>query len=510
MKRALVSVSDKTNLVEFVSGLVGLGYEIISTGGTKKALEAAGISTIGISDVTGFPEIMDGRVKTLHPNVHGALLCVRDNPEHVKQISDLGIQYIDLVCVNLYPFKETVLKPGVSHEEIIENIDIGGPSMLRSASKNYRYIPVICDPSDYDTVLSELREHGETSLDTREKLAAKVFRHTASYDTMIASYLTEKSGEKYPEKFTLTFDKVQDLRYGENPHQSAAFYKGMNPQYSLANAKQLHGKELSYNNIQDGNAAIEILKDFEGQPAVVGVKHMNPCGVGIGDTIEEAWDKAYEADPVSIFGGIVAFNEPINNAIAEKLSKIFLEIIIAPAYVEDAFEILSKKKNIRLLELDTTLNVNAKYKVTNVNDGLLVQDIDDHQITEEDLRCVTNRKPTEEEIKQLLFAWKVVKHVKSNAIVLVKDNMTIGVGAGQMNRVGAAKIAIEQAQEKAKGSVMSSDAFFPMPDTVEEAVKAGVTAIIQPGGSIKDQLSIDVCNEHGIAMVFTGVRHFKH
>lgn len=510
MKRALVSVSDKTNLVEFVSGLVELGYEIISTGGTKKALEAAGISTIGISDVTGFPEIMDGRVKTLHPNVHGALLCVRDNPEHVKQINELDIQYIDLVCVNLYPFKETVLKPGVSHEEIIENIDIGGPSMLRSASKNYRYIPVICDPNDYDTVLNELRGHGETSLETREKLAAKVFRHTASYDTMIASYLTEKTGEKYPEKFTLTFDKVQDLRYGENPHQSAAFYKGMNPQYSLANAKQLHGKELSYNNIQDGNAAIEILKDFEGQPAVVGVKHMNPCGVGIGNTIEEAWDKAYEADPVSIFGGIVAFNEPINNAIAEKLSKIFLEIIIAPAYVEDAFEILSKKKNIRLLQLDTTLSVNAKYKVTNVNDGLLVQDIDDHQITEEDLRCVTNRKPTEEEIKQLLFAWKVVKHVKSNAIVLVKDNMTIGVGAGQMNRVGAAKIAIEQAQEKAKGSVMGSDAFFPMPDTVEEAVKAGVTAIIQPGGSIKDQLSIDVCNEHGIAMVFTGVRHFKH
>lgn len=510
MKRALVSVSDKTNLVEFVSGLVELGYEIISTGGTKKALEEAGISTIGISDVTGFPEIMDGRVKTLHPNVHGALLCVRDNPEHVKQINELGIQYIDLVCVNLYPFKETVLKPGVSHEEIIENIDIGGPSMLRSASKNYRYIPVICDPNDYDTVLNELREHGETSLETREKLAAKVFRHTASYDTMIASYLTEKTGEKYPEKFTLTFDKVQDLRYGENPHQNAAFYKGMNPQYSLANAKQLHGKELSYNNIQDGNAAIEILKDFEGQPAVVGVKHMNPCGVGIGNTIEEAWDKAYEADPVSIFGGIVAFNEPINNAIAEKLSKIFLEIIIAPAYVEDAFEILSKKKNIRLLQLDTTLSVNAKYKVTNVNDGLLVQDIDDHQITEEDLRCVTNRKPTEEEIKQLLFAWKVVKHVKSNAIVLVKDNMTIGVGAGQMNRVGAAKIAIEQAQEKAKGSVMGSDAFFPMPDTVEEAVKAGVTAIIQPGGSIKDQLSIDVCNEHGIAMVFTGVRHFKH
>ena len=435
---------------------------------------------------------------------------MRDNPDHVRQIEELGIQYIDLVCVNLYPFKETVQKPGVSHEEIIENIDIGGPSMLRSASKNYKFIPVLCDPSDYDAVVKELRENGETSLTTREYLAAKVFRHTASYDTMIASYLTERTGEKYPEKFTITFDKVQELRYGENPHQSAAFYKGMNPQYSLANAKQLHGKELSYNNIQDGNAAIEILKDFEGQPAVVGLKHMNPCGVGIGKTIEEAWDKAYEADPVSIFGGIVAFNEPIHASVAEKLSKIFLEIIIAPAFDEDAFEILSKKKNIRLMQLDTSLEVNAKYKVTNVNDGLLVQDIDDHKITAEDLRCVTNRKPTEEELEQLLFAWKVVKHVKSNAIVLVKDNMTIGVGAGQMNRVGAAKIAIEQAGEKAKGSIMSSDAFFPMPDTVEEAVKAGVTAIIQPGGSIKDQLSIDVCNEHGIAMVYTGVRHFKH
>ena len=510
MKRALVSVSDKTNLVPFVSSLVELGYEIISTGGTKKALEAAGIKTIGISEVTDFPEIMDGRVKTLHPKVHGALLCVRDNPDHVRQIEELGIQYIDLVCVNLYPFKETVQKPGVSHEEIIENIDIGGPSMLRSASKNYKFIPVLCDPSDYDAIVKELRENGETYLTTREYLAAKVFRHTASYDTMIASYLTERTGEKYPEKFTITFDKVQELRYGENPHQSAAFYKGMNPQYSLANAKQLHGKELSYNNIQDGNAAIEILKDFEGQPAVVGLKHMNPCGVGIGKTIEEAWDKAYEADPVSIFGGIVAFNEPIHASVAEKLSKIFLEIIIAPAFDEDAFEILSKKKNIRLMQLDTSLEVNAKYKVTNVNDGLLVQDIDDHKITAEDLRCVTNRKPTEEELEQLLFAWKGVKHVKSNAIVLVKDNMTIGVGAGQMNRVGAAKIAIEQAGEKAKGSIMSSDAFFPMPDTVEEAVKAGVTAIIQPGGSIKDQLSIDVCNEHGIAMVYTGVRHFKH
>lgn len=510
MKRALVSVSDKSGLVDFVQGLHDLGYEIISTGGTKKTLDAAGIPTISISEVTGFPEIMDGRVKTLHPKVHGALLGVRSNESHMAQLKELGIELIDLVVVNLYPFKETVQKPGVTHEEVIENIDIGGPSMLRSAAKNYQSIPVICDPNDYDAVLKELRENGETCLVTREFLAAKVFRHTARYDAMIAEYLTARTGEKYPESFTITYDKVQDLRYGENPHQSAAFYKNMHPQYSLANATQLHGKELSYNNIQDGNAAIEILKDFEGQPAAVGVKHMNPCGVGIGETIEAAWDKAYEADPVSIFGGIVALNAPVSVALAEKLSKIFLEIIIAPAFEPEAFEILSKKKNIRLMTLDTTLEPSAKYKVTNVMDGLLVQDMDTKQITAVDLRCVTNRKPTEEEIEQLLFAWKVVKHVKSNAIVLVKDNMTIGVGAGQMNRVGAAKIAIEEAGEKAKGSVMASDAFFPMPDTVEEAVKAGVTAIIQPGGSIKDQLSIDVCNEYGIAMVYTGIRHFKH
>lgn len=510
MKRALVSVSNKTNLVPFVAGLAELGYEIISTGGTKKALDEAGIPTIGISEVTGFPEIMDGRVKTLHPKVHGALLCVRDNPSHVQQLKELHIDYIDLVCVNLYPFKETVLKEGVTHEEIIENIDIGGPSMLRSASKNYRYIPVICDPEDYECVLAELKENGETSLATRERLAAKVFRHTARYDAMIADYLSKRTDEKFPESITLTFDKVQDLRYGENPHQQAAFYRNMNPQYSLANAKQLHGKELSYNNIQDGNAAIEILKDFEGQCAVVGLKHMNPCGVGIGKTIEEAWDKAYAADPVSIFGGIVAMNEQVNKNVAEKLANIFLEIIIAPSFSEEAFAILSKKKNIRLMELDVTLQPSAKMKITNVNDGLLVQDIDDHQLDVKELKCVTKRAPSEQELEQLLFAWKVVKHVKSNAIVLVRDNMTIGVGAGQMNRVGAAKIAIEQAQDKANGSVMGSDAFFPMSDTVEAAAKAGVTAIIQPGGSIKDQLSIDECDKHNIAMVFTGVRHFKH
>lgn len=510
MKRALISVSDKTGLVDFAKGLVDAGYEIISTGGTRKALADAGVATISISDVTGFPEIMDGRVKTLHPNVHGALLCVRDNPEHVAQIKELGIEYIDLVCVNLYPFKETVQKEGVTHEEIIENIDIGGPSMLRSASKNYRYIPVICDPNDYEKVLGEIKEHGETTLETREHLAAKVFRHTARYDAMIADYLTKKCNEQFPESMTITFDKVQDLRYGENPHQKAAFYKGMRPQYSLANAKQLHGKELSYNNIQDGNAAIEVLKDFEGSKAAVGLKHMNPCGVGLGKTINEAWDKAYDADPISIFGGIVALNDVVDEELATKLSKIFLEIIIAPGFEDKALEILTQKKNIRLLQLDTTLQPNNTLKYTNVNDGLLVQEIDAHQLKVEDLTYPTDRKPTAEELEQLLFGWNIVKHVKSNAIVLVKDNQTIGVGAGQMNRVGAAKIAIEQAGEKAKGSVMASDAFFPMPDTVEAAVAAGVTAIIQPGGSIKDNLSIEECNKHNIAMVFTGVRHFKH
>lgn len=509
MKRALISVSDKTGLVDFAKELIKLDYEIISTGGTKKALEAAGIATISISEITHFPEIMDGRVKTLHPNVHGALLCVRDNPDHVRQLKELNIDYIDMVVVNLYPFKETIMKKGVSHEEIIENIDIGGPSMLRSASKNYASIPVIVDPKDYGQIIKEIKENGETCPITREFLAAKVFRHTAAYDAIIAQYLTNRTQEKFPENYTITYELVQELRYGENPHQQAAFYKTYNPGYSIANAKQLHGKELSYNNIQDANACIEVLKDFD-DPCAVGMKHMNPCGVGIGKDIDEAWDKAYEADSTSIFGGIVSFNREIGAVTAQKLSQIFLEIIIAPSYTEEAFAILSKKKNIRLLQLDTTLEANNKLKVTNVNDGLLVQDADLDEINVADFTYPTNRKPSEAEMQQLLMAWKVVKHVKSNAIVLVKDNMTIGVGAGQMNRVGAAKIAIEQANEKAKGSVMGSDAFFPMPDTVEACAAAGITAIIQPGGSIKDQLSIDVCNEHDIAMVFTGKRHFKH
>ena len=511
MKRALISVSDKTGIVEFAKELSSLGYEIISTGGTKKSLDEAGIKTIGISDVTKFPEMMDGRVKTLHPNVHGGLLCVRDNPQHMKDLVDNHIELIDMVVVNLYPFKET-LKKGGTHEELIENIDIGGPSMLRSAAKNHKFVTVCVDPADYQRVLDEVRANGDTTLEFRCELAAKVFRTTAAYDALIANYLTSKLGIEYPEKLTLTYEKVQDLRYGENPHQTAAFYATPMTGYSLASAKQLHGKELSYNNIQDANGAIEILREFlnSGKKAVVAVKHTNPCGVGIGDTLKEAWDRAYSADPISIFGGIVATNEVIDIEVAKELHKLFLEIVIAPGFTDEALEILMAKKNIRLMTLDIDQEIYNKKKVVGVNDGILLQDVDFGEVKPEDLVCVTETKPTEEDIQELLFGWKVVKNVKSNAIVVSKNNQTLGVGAGQMNRVGAAKIALEQAGEKSRGAYLSSDAFFPMPDTVQLAIEYGIKAIIQPGGSIKDQLSIDVCNANGIAMVFTKMRHFKH
>ena len=511
MKRALISVSDKTGIVEFAKELSSLGYEIISTGGTKKSLDEAGIKTIGISDVTKFPEMMDGRVKTLHPNVHGGLLCVRDNPQHMKDLVDNHIELIDMVVVNLYPFKET-LKKGGTHEELIENIDIGGPSMLRSAAKNHKFVTVCVDPADYQRVLDEVRANGDTTLEFRCELAAKVFRTTAAYDALIANYLTSKLGIEYPEKLTLTYEKVQDLRYGENPHQTAAFYATPMTGYSLASAKQLHGKELSYNNIQDANGAIEILREFlnSGKKAVVAVKHTNPCGVGIGDTLKEAWDRAYSADPISIFGGIVATNEVIDIEVAKELHKLFLEIVIAPGFTDEALEILMAKKNIRLMTLDINQEIYNKKKVVGVNDGILLQDVDFGEVKPEDLVCVTETKPTEEDIQELLFGWKVVKNVKSNAIVVSKNNQTLGVGAGQMNRVGAAKIALEQAGEKSRGAYLSSDAFFPMPDTVQLAIEYGIKAIIQPGGSIKDQLSIDECNKHGIAMVFTKMRHFKH
>lgn len=508
-KQALISVSDKTGITEFAKGLVYLGFDIISTGGTLKAIKEAGIPVKAVDEVTGFPEIMDGRVKTLHPNVHGGLLAKRDNPEHMKALEENGIETIDLVAVNLYPFKETLAKPDVSEAEIIENIDIGGPTMLRSAAKNFADVLVVVDPKDYSQVLDSLKT-GEVDFTVRKKLAAKVFRHTAHYDAMIARYFTETTGETFPENYTVTYEKVQELRYGENPHQKAAFYK--TPQaspFSLASAKQLHGKELSYNNIQDANAALEIVQEYA-EPAAVAIKHMNPCGIGTADSLAEAFQRAYDADPVSIFGGIVALNREVDKTTAEILNGIFLEIVIAPSFTKEALEVLTKKKNIRLLELAMDKTEAPFHKLTTVKGGVLIQDSDKAELNDEDLTVVTKRKPTEEELQDLRFAWKAVKHVKSNAIVLAKNGQTIGVGAGQMNRVGSANIAIEQAGDKAKNAAMASDAFFPMPDTVEAAAAAGITAIIQPGGSKRDQESIDACDAHGIAMVFTGLRHFKH
>ncbi|SFT19363.1 bifunctional phosphoribosylaminoimidazolecarboxamide formyltransferase/IMP cyclohydrolase [Paenibacillus sp. BC26] len=513
IRRALISVSDKTGIVEFSRALAGLGVQIISTGGTASLLEKEGVPVIGISDVTGFPEILDGRVKTLHPAVHSGLLAVRDDEEHQKAMQELGLDYIDLVVVNLYPFAATIAKPDVSYEDAIENIDIGGPTMLRSAAKNHAFVTVVVDAADYQTVLEEVKAQGDTTLETRKSLAAKVFRHTGAYDALISDYLSKLQGNPLPESYTVTYEKVQDLRYGENPHQKAAFYrKPLASAGNITTAEQLHGKELSYNNINDANAALAIVKEFN-EPAVVAVKHMNPCGVGIGSDIHEAYQKAYAADPTSIFGGIVAANRTIGVETAKLLSEIFLEIVIAPDFTPEALEVLTKKKNIRLMklgEIQAASERKPEWLVTSVDGGMLVQESDVHSLTEADIQVVTNRKPTEEELKQLLFGWKVVKHVKSNAILLASDDMTVGVGAGQMNRVGAARIAIEQAGDKAQGAVLASDAFFPMGDTLELAAKAGITAVIQPGGSIKDEESIAVANAHNIAMVLTGVRHFKH
>lgn len=510
IKRALISVSDKKGLIPFAKELAAVGVEIISTGGTKRELEEAGLDVTSVSDVTGFPEILDGRVKTLHPYIHGGLLAIRDNEEHVRQLQTHGIQPIDLVVVNLYPFQETIAKADVSFEEAIENIDIGGPSMLRAAAKNHHDVTVVVDPADYDKVLEEIKTSGDIQSETRRELAAKVFRHTAAYDALIAAYLTEQTGEKFPERLTLTYEKKQSLRYGENPHQQAAFYKEpLGSENSIAQANQLHGKELSYNNINDANAALRIINEFSG-PATVAVKHMNPCGIGVGETLLEAYERAYEADPVSIFGGIVAVNRKIDIDVARKLKEIFLEIIIAPSFSQEALDLLTKKKNLRLLTVDTSSEVKPEHQLTAVRGGVLIQEEDRYGLEDANLSVPTKREPTDEEWKALKLAWKTVKHVKSNAIVLANDKQTVGVGAGQMNRVGAAEIAIEQAGERIHGAAMASDAFFPMDDTVEAAGKAGITAIIQPGGSIRDEDSIKKADEYGIAMVFTGVRHFKH
>lgn len=509
MTRALISVSDKTGIVELARALVENGIEILSTGGTKRRLDEAGIEMIGIEEVTGFPEMMDGRVKTLHPLIHGGLLGRRELNTHVKEMQDHGIHPINYVIVNLYPFKETINKTDTTLEEAIENIDIGGPSMLRSAAKNYQSVTVVVDISDYETVKKEIKQLGEPCAETRERLAAKAFRHTASYDALIAEYLTDSVGEKEPEKLTMTYDRKQHLRYGENSHQEAVFYEEpLASSYSIAQTKQLHGKKLSYNNIKDADAAIRIVRDFT-VPVAVALKHMNPCGVGIGENVEVAFDRAYAADSLSIFGGIVAVNREVTKDLAEKLHRIFLEIVIAPSFSREAVGLLTKKKNIRLLELDFAEAYKGGKEVVSVLGGALIQSQD---MGEDVLKwkVVTETVPTDAQWKALAFNWKVVKHVKSNAIVVGNDKQTLGIGAGQMNRIGAVKLATEAAGKEAKGAVLASDAFFPMDDSVEYAAEQGIKAIIQPGGSIKDQESIDKANEYGIAMVMTGTRHFRH
>lgn len=535
-KRALVSVSDKAGVADFCRGLVANGFEIISTGGTAKVLKDAGLKVIGISDITGFPECLDGRVKTLHPNVHAGLLAMRSNPEHMAQLEKLNINTIDIVCVNLYPFKAT-LEKGADFAECVENIDIGGPTMIRAAAKNYQDVAVIVDPKDYSKVLEELANGGVT-LETKKYLQYKVFAHTAVYDSLISNYLASQLGIEYPDSVTFAYEKSQDLRYGENPQQSAVFYKEeFSRKGSLTAAKQLWGKELSYNNINDANGALELLKEFGGTPAVVACKHANPCGVGTGKDVYEAYMRAYNSDPVSVFGGILAINGEVDEATAYEINKIFIEIVMAPSYSEKALEILEQKKNIRLLQIDDICarrDSSAK-DMKKVYGGLLVQQYDETLFKNEDIGLftrkaeveeittpsgnkrksygvgvVTDRLPTPEEIEALTFAWKVVKHTKSNAIVIGKAGRTTGIGMGQTNRIWAAQQAIEHAGEEAKGSVMASDAFFPFPDCVEECVKAGITAIVNPGGSIRDELSVEACNAAGIAMVFVGDRHFKH
>ena len=515
--KAMISVSDKTGVVEFARELVALGWEILSTSGTMKLLREAGLPVTSVSDVTGFPEICDGRVKTLHPKIHGALLARRDIPEHMKALKDNAIETIDLVCVNLYPFRETIAKPDVTMEDAVEHIDIGGPSMLRSAAKNWESVTVVCNPSDYSTIISEIKATGNTTRETRLALSAKAYTHTAEYDMAIATYMRAQAGLN--EKLFLEYDLKQSLRYGENPHQQAKFYSSAEVEpFSLATAEQLGGKELSYNNIQDANATLNIAREFD-EPFCVGVKHMNPCGSAVGKTIAEAWRKAYEADKTSIFGGIVAANREIDLETAQMLKPIFLEIVMAPSFAPDALELLQTKKNLRILKVDMTRDDKVRSQYVSMNGGMLVQDRDSSIVPVSAGQCVTEAKPTEAQLADLDFAWKIVKHVKSNAIVVAKDGMTYGVGAGQMNRVGSAEIALKQAAAtlkeegrdiNAEGLVLASDGFFPFNDVVALAAEYGIKAIVQPGGSIRDEDSVKLANEKGITMLFTGERHFKH
>jgi len=510
-KRALLSVSDKTGLVDFAKTLTAAGYELISTGGTSKALRDAGLTVADISDVTGFPEMLDGRVKTLHPKVHGGLLFLRDNDEHRKQAQAHGIEPIDLVVVNLYPFEQTISKPDVTLEHAIENIDIGGPSMLRSAAKNYRSVTVITDPADYAVVAGEISSQGDTTLATRERLAAKVYRTTGYYDSLIANYLGARlpEPEVFPETFAVPMRRAQALRYGENPHQVAALYGGFARHF-----QQLHGKELSYNNLIDISAAVRLIREFTEVPTVAILKHTNPCGLGNGATLAEAWDKAYATDRQAPFGGIIVVNRPLDLPVAQLISEIFSEVIIAPAFQEDALALLSKKKNLRLMVNSETSAPAPGFEIrTAVGDSFLIQRGDADTVSTADWKVVTKRPPTDAERDALLFGWRVVKHVKSNAIVYAAHDRTLGIGAGQMSRIDSSRIAIWKASEaklNLKGSVIASDAFFPFPDGLIAAAEAGATAAIQPGGSVNDPKVIAAADERGVAMIFTGQRHFRH
>ena len=517
VRRALISVSDKTGVLEFARGLAKFGIRFVSTGGTAKLLADAGLDVTEVAQVTGFPEMLDGRVKTLHPKIHGGLLARRDLPAHLKAIADAGIDPIDMVVVNLYPFAQTVARADCPLEDAIENIDIGGPTMLRAAAKNYGGVAVVTAPSDYASILDELRANaGALSEPTRFTLAKKVFAHTAAYDAAVSNYLwslaPDGTRNAYPERFTAQFVKVQDMRYGENPHQSAAFYRDLEPAAgSLAHYRQLQGKELSYNNIGDSDAAWECVKTFD-RPACVIVKHANPCGVAVADTPLDAYKLAFATDPSSAFGGIIAFNRPLDGAAAEAVTKQFVEVVIAPAYDDAARKTFATKQNARLLEVDLGSGT-VPWDVKRVGGGLLVQSPDSLNITAAQLRVVTKLQPTPAQLDDLLFAWRVAKYVKSNAIVFCGSNRTLGVGAGQMSRVDSARIASIKAQNAGlslAGSVVASDAFFPFRDGVEVVAQAGAKAVIQPGGSVRDDEVIAAADELGIAMVFTGARHFRH
>jgi phosphoribosylaminoimidazolecarboxamide formyltransferase/IMP cyclohydrolase len=517
IKRAIVSVSDKSGVVPLAKGLAQMGVEILSTGGTAKTLREMGIHVLDISDYTGFPEMLDGRVKTLHPKVHGGLLGQRSKPAHMNKMKEHGILHIDLVSVNLYPFESTIAKDECTREEAIENIDIGGPTMIRSAAKNYPDVTVVVDPEDYEAILVELKEKGEISVETNFRLAKKVFQHTARYDGAISNYLGEiKNGKQvceFPETFTFQVRKVQELRYGENPHQRAAFYREhtvMEP--SVSNAVQLQGKELSFNNILDLDSAFETVKEFEENATVI-IKHNNPCGAAISSTnLADAYRKARDCDPVSAFGGVVGFNRIVDEETAREMVQIFLEAVIAPGFDAKALEILKGKKDLRILQSPPLIPGYPRggLDLKKVVGGLLVQNRDLGKVPMDQWKVVTKRKPTEEERKGMAFGWKVAKHVKSNAIVLVREDRTIGIGAGQMSRVDSTRLAVMKAQSSTKGTVLASDAMFPFRDGVDTGAEADATAIIQPGGSIRDDEVIAAADEHNIAMVFTGLRHFRH